>query len=197
MKVRSLRICLDTNVWIDATERKIGLNSEKAKKLMEKLTNLKSPHKLIIPFLLKLELIHKILEGRKENFLVKTGKCTTYDLKTKEGKELIFKTKLSPRYQREIDNFFKDLETSKAIEITKPPISFFKVEILVKENFEILDSLIIIQANESNVDYFVTRDRIARKINSLKFKWLKLKATSPSGMLKILKNLEVIEDEKK
>ena len=96
-----------------------------------------------------------------------------------------FDTTLPKTEMKKIENILKDLETS--AEIVSPPVDFSKVRSLLKQGFELLDSMIIVQANE-NVDYFVTKDATARRINNVKgeINWIKIEGISVKGMLKLL-----------
>lgn len=182
--MKPLRICLDTNVWIEAKEKMTG--SEKAKKILKILTDFDSKHKLIIPVVLKLEFMYKLIVNKTKEHLIKEKGYNLCDLEGNTGKMLTFNTKLPQNKMKKLKNFFSELEDSGVVEITNHQIDFIKVEELITNNFELLDSLIIVQANYSEVDYFVTQDRIARKINDLNLNWLKIKATSIGGMLNIL-----------
>ena len=103
-----------------------------------------------------------------------------------ERNKILFDIELPSDYRNKLDKFLNDLENSEKIEITEHPIPLKRVEELVKEGFGLLDSMIIVQADQSEVDYFVTRDGVVERINSKRPRWLKIKATSAKGMLGIL-----------
>jgi len=182
--MKRYRICVDTNVWIDFIERKSD-EAKKSRELLQSLTEVTaSTHKIIIPEIIYLEIMFKLIEFRKEKYLITQGYSSS-DLKGSGGKKLKFDTTLPKTEMKKIENILKDLETS--AEIVSPPVDFSKVRSLLKQGFELLDSMIIVQANE-NVDYFVTKDATARRINNVKgeINWIKIEGISVKGMLKLL-----------
>lgn len=181
----SLRICVDTNIRIDFIDKAKG--GEKAKGLLQELTKVESSHTLIIPKILFLELLFKLIDRQKGRYLVSEEGYAPDDLRTFEAKKAKFETKLSGKERKKLENTFKDIKTTGKVEIVSEPIDFSKVEYLIREGFELMDSMIIVQANEkTHCQYFVTKDSIARRINGLKTNWIKLKATTPTGMLKLI-----------
>ncbi len=178
--MKRYRICVDTNIWIDYIERKTK-EANKSKQLLQLLTDINSPHRLIIPEVLYLEIMYKLIDIRKENKLISEGYSSS-DIRYYDGKKLKFNTVLSKSEIEKIRNVLKDLKISEKNEIVSLDINFSKVEVLIKNGFELLDSMIIVQAN-SKVDYFVTRDTIVRKINDIKDDWIKLTAITPKGIL--------------
>jgi len=49
-----------------------------------------------------------------------------------------------------------------------------------------MDSIIIVQATNCRIDYFVTRDAVVRKINQIKQDWLQFKALTANGVIRML-----------
>ncbi|NMX21668.1 hypothetical protein C5S30_04385 [ANME-1 cluster archaeon GoMg4] len=183
----SLRICVDTNIWIDFIEKTKG--AKNAKELLKELTKIESTHTLIIPKILFLELLCKLIDIRKERYLISKQGYSSVDFGTIEGKKAKFETKLSGKERKKLENTFKDIETTGKVEIVSEPIDFSKVEYLIRAGFELIDSMIMVQASEEKAQchYFVTRDGVARRINGINANRIKLKATTPKGMLKLLK----------
>lgn len=186
IKMASLRICVDTNVWIDFIDKAKG--GEKAKGLLQELTKVESPHTLIIPKILFLELLFKLIDRQKGRYLVSEEGYAPDDLRTFEAKKAKFETKLPGKERKKLENTFKDIATTGKVEIVSGPIDLSKVGYLIREGFELVDSMIIVQASEAKAQchYFVTRDGVARRINGINANWIGPKATTPSGMLKIV-----------
>jgi predicted nucleic acid-binding protein len=184
--MKGYRICIDTNIWIDFIERKSN-EAEKSKQLLSLLTQVKSPHEIIIPVVLYIEIAYKLFDIKKENYLVASQKYSTLDLKSNDGKKLKFETKLPKNEEKNIQNIIKDLKTSDKTRIISTPIDFSNVESLIMQGFEPLDSMIIIQANK-DADYFVTKDGNARKVNNIEERTnlLNIHAISLKGMLSLL-----------
>ncbi len=183
--MKSLRICLDTNIWLDYIERKTG--AESSKKLLQILTDVRSQHKIILPKILYLEIMYKLIEIRKEKYLIIQG-YSSIDLKSSDGKEVKFKTKLPVKEMKKIEEILLDLKNSDKIEVISDIIDFDRIEDLVKQGFELMDSMILVQVSDGKADYFVTRDKIVRKINEINIDWIKLKAVTTKGMMKLLKH---------
>jgi len=169
---------------MDHVWKKTG--SDKSKKLLELLTSVESPHILMIPKILELELKYRFIKTKKRDYLVKEKNYSTDDLSSQDSNKIIFETRLSQQYTNEIEDFFKELRSSEKTKIVTSKINFKQVESLIDKGFEPMDSFIIVQGNSANIDYFVTRDRIARQISSLKFNWIKMKGISPNKMIKRL-----------
>ncbi|MFW6122072.1 MAG: PIN domain-containing protein [Petrotogales bacterium] len=182
--MKRLKICVDTNIWIDYAWKKTGSN--KAKRLLELLTNVDSKHLLIIPKILELELKYKFIRSKKKDYLVKEEDFSTEDFYSNDSNKIIFNTKLTQNYKKEIVDFFDELRTSKKNKIVSNKIDLNQVESLIDKGFEPMDSLIIVQANSANIDYFVTRDSIARQISSQKLNWIKMRSISPNKMIQKL-----------
>jgi predicted nucleic acid-binding protein len=175
---------LDTNIWLDYIERKAG--AEKSKKLLQILTDVRSQHKIILPKILYLEIMYKLIDTRKENYLITHEGYSSMDLKSSNGKKIKFKIKLPEKEMRKIEEILLDLKNSDKIEIVSNNLDFGRVEILVKQGFELLDSMIIVQVSDGKADYFVTRDKIVRRINETNIDWIKLKAVTINGMMSLL-----------
>lgn len=69
MSMKKFKICVDTNIWMDHVWKKTG--SDKSKKLLELLTSVESPHILMIPKILELELKYRFIKTKKRDYLVK------------------------------------------------------------------------------------------------------------------------------
>ncbi len=87
---------------------------------------------------------------------------------------------------KKIEKILLELKNSDKIEVISDTIDFDRVEVLVKQGFELMDTMIIVQAAYGMADYFVTRDRIVRKINEINVDWIKLKAVTIDGMMSLL-----------
>ena len=181
-------ICVDTNIWIDSIERNIK-EVNRSKRLIQLLTDVESPHKIIIPKIIYLEIIHKLIDIKKDNYMITHNGYSSSDLKLNEIKILKFNTALPENEMKKIENIIRDFETSDKIEITSSSIDFSKVEFLIKQGFDLFDSMIIVQTNEYS-DYFTTRDTIARKVNDIESNWIKIKAISLKGMLSLLERYD-------
>jgi len=181
--MKQLRICVDTNIWIDYLRVSIG--AKKSKQLLRLLTDFKNPHVLVIPKILFLELMYKLIDAKKDEYLIREKEFSAYDLKISEGKAKKFEIPLPTREMKDVINILGEIQSYQRVEIVTTAIDFSKVEYLVKEGFELLDSMIIMQTSNS-IDFLVTKDKIVRKINGIKKEWLKFKATTSSGMINIL-----------
>jgi|GEM_PF-2419878 predicted nucleic acid-binding protein len=186
--MKPFQICVDTNIWIDYIEKRTA--PEKSRELIQMLTDVHSPHKIIVPKILYIEIVSKLIDNRKEKYLITKQGYSSIDFKSPEGKKIKFNFKLPKKEMREIKDILLEFENSDKIEIVSPGIDLGRAEFLVKEGFELMDSLIIVQIADGKADYFVTRDRVARRINEISLKWVKFKATTVRGMIKLLRRLD-------
>jgi len=181
--MKRFKICVDTNIWMDYIEKRT--EAEKSNQLLQSLTDIRTPHTIILPKIAYLEIMYKLIDSRKEGYLITQKRYSTLDFRGVEGKKRKFETELPQKEMKKVESILKDLEISDKIKILSTPIDFSKVEYLIKQGFELLDSTILVQANEE-ADYFATRDTIARKVNNAKASWIKIKAITIKGMLSLI-----------
>ncbi len=158
-----IKVSLDTNIWIIWFRNQI--NYKYVNELLKKVTYFDSDFEIILPDLLYFEIKYRLIKKKQR----------------KSKKDFI----LNEEERIRIINALNEIIKSSKVSIIHTRIDYHLLEKLIDKGFGFQDAIICSQLSNSNINYFVTRDKMIRKYS----KEFNFKITTPKGMINIINKL--------